>query len=332
MTDNSSNSSIPASLLRAAVKALQRGSLVAFPTETVYGLGADASNTQALTELYRVKGRPAARPLTVHLADVEDIAQWAADIPPAAQKLIDSYCPGPLTLILPRRPEVLDIVTAGSENVGIRLPSHPLARQLIRAFGKGLAAPSANRSGYLSPTTAEHVRQEFGADVPIIIDGGPCQLGLESTIVDFSTSPPRLLRSGLLTLDMLQETAGVEIQTPALAPAATSGAHYKPHTAVQSCPTSDLQACVERELAQHHLPLAVLYYTPRAVFSNGPDLRLLQLPNQPLEYAQRLYASLRYLDGCSLRSIIIEDVPNTAEWAVLRQRVQQIAPDNHKLT
>ena len=325
MCNNPSISQLSPSLLSAAVETLRRGGLVAFPTETVYGLGADAGNPQAIAEIYRIKGRPAARPLTVHLADIAEIPLWAQEIPPAAQKLIDCYCPGPLTLILPRRPNVLDIVTAGGDSVGIRLPSHPLARQLIRAFGRGLAAPSANRSGYLSPTTAEHVRREFGADIPIVIDGGPCQLGLESTIVDFSTPTPRLLRAGLLTLDMLQETAGVTIAAPSAAAAAAAAPHYQPRTSVRICSRADMPSAIEAELERQPRNLAIMFHSADLQFPAQPNLRLIQMPAQPSEYARRLYASLRYLDGCSLDAVLVEEIPDDPSWKILRQRLSQIA-------
>ena len=325
MSDQSTITDIPLDQLVTAVDTLLRGVLVAFTTETVYGLGADAGNPEAIAKLYKIKGRPAARPLTVHLADTAEIPLWVREVPPAAQKLIDRYCPGPLTLVLPRRPEIPDIVTAGADSVGIRLPSHPLARRLIRAFGRGLVAPSANRSGYLSPTTAEHVRREFGDEVPVVIDGGPCQLGLESTIVDFSTDTPRLLRAGLLTPEMLQETAGVAVAAPAEAPAATAGPHYRPRTPVRMCPSADLPAAAAAELSRPHHCLAVMYHSPELRFPQSPGLRLMQLPGRPEEYARSLYASLRYLDGCSLDAVIVEELPDTPSWEVLRQRLAQIA-------
>lgn len=314
-----SSSSDPVSVDQA-VAVLRSGGLVAFPTETVYGLGADATNPEAIALLYEVKGRPANRPLTVHLADPADIALWAADIPPAAQRLIARFCPGPLTIILPRRSQVLDAVTAGHDSVGVRLPSHPLALQLIRAFGGGLVAPSANRSGYLSPTCAEHVRQELAGSPVTILDGGFCELGIESTIVDFSQPQPRLLRLGVLSHDLLQEAAGIEIVKPELPSGCQAERHYHPRTPAFLTPTAALVERAVEQLSQPAAQVALVHFSPLTV-PDLPGLRDLPMPDTPQAYGRQLYEVLRYLDSCCLAAIVIEDLPTDSSWEAVRERV-----------
>ncbi|HYS50590.1 MAG TPA: L-threonylcarbamoyladenylate synthase, partial [Burkholderiales bacterium] len=175
---------------------LRRGGLVAFPTETVYGLGADASNPAAVARIYEVKGRPAGHPVIVHIGDIGQLARWARDIPEAATKLATHFWPGPLTLVLRRAPGVGSQLSGGQDTIGLRVPGHPVALQLLREFGGGIAAPSANRFGRISPTAAEHVRSDLASEVELILDGGACEIGIESTIVDLSRGRPVLLRPG----------------------------------------------------------------------------------------------------------------------------------------
>src|SRR5688500_12546066 len=190
--------------LDRAVEMLRAGGIIALPTETVYGLGADADNEAAVRKVFAAKGRPADHPVIVHLASGAQIDQWATDIPPAARTLADAFWPGPLTIILKRSPRALDVVTGGLDTVGLRVPSHPVAQHLLTRFGGAIAAPSANRFGRVSPTTAEHVRQEFGSAVDLILDGGDCQVGLESTIVDLSSGASAILRPGFVTAEQIE--------------------------------------------------------------------------------------------------------------------------------
>lgn len=207
-----------ADALTRAAQDLQSGSLVAFPTETVYGLGADATNAAAVARIYEVKGRPADHPLIVHLADMQDIADWASDIPDYAIDLARSFWPGPMTLILPRTELAQDFITGGQPTVGLRVPDHTLALALLAAFkkigGKGVAAPSANRFGHVSPTTATAVREELGdylAESDLVLDGGPSAVGVESTIIDCTADAPRILRPGAITLEMIESVTGVKV-------------------------------------------------------------------------------------------------------------------------
>ena len=278
--------------IRKAADVLRRGGLVAFPTETVYGLGADADNDQALQAIFRVKGRPETHPLIVHLAGVGQLKDWTASIPDSAWKLGERFWPGPLTLILKKASRVSKVVTGGQETVGLRVPDHPAALSLLREFGGGVAAPSANRFGKVSPTTAEHVRQDLGSDVDYVLDGGPCSIGVESTIVDFSSGDPVILRPGGLTRERLEEALGRPVLVKGAGPVRVSG-----------------------QLESHYAPRAeVLIVRPGEGEGRAGELRskgrkVLVLSEKDVE-ARELYASLRRADG-SGADVIIVALPDT---------------------
>ena len=222
----------PAAIARAADR-LRAGMLVAFPTETVYGLGADAGNPEAVRRIFAAKGRPADHPVIVHLHDAAQMADWARAVPEAAQKLAAAFWPGPLTLILPRASHVADVVTGGQDSVGLRVPSHPVARALLAAFGGGIAAPSANRFGRISPTTAQHVADDLGDAVAMILDGGACAVGIESTIVAFTGDQPVLLRPGGIGVAALSRALGRPLARRRCGAPRASGtlaSHYAPRT------------------------------------------------------------------------------------------------------
>src|SRR5271156_2334336 len=219
--------------IETAVQALRDGELVAFPTETVYGLGANAQNPAAVRKIFEAKGRPTSHPVIVHLDSPRFLHRWVREVPETATKLAERFWPGPLTMVMPRAANVHDIVTGGQDTVAIRVPSHPMAQQLLTAFGGGIAAPSANRYGHLSPTRAEHVRDELGDTVKIILDGGECQIGLESTIVALEGTSVRLLRPGAVTAGQMRAVVGelligAELQSPRV-PGSTAS-HYSPKT------------------------------------------------------------------------------------------------------
>jgi L-threonylcarbamoyladenylate synthase len=219
--------------LDTAVQALRAGDVVAFPTETVYGLGANAQHPAALLKIFALKGRPTTHPLIVHLDSQRFLHRWAREVPVAAERLAARFWPGPLTLVLPRADKVLDLVTGGQDSIAVRVPAHPMAQQLLTAFGGGIAAPSANRYGHVSPTRAEHVREEFGEAVRVVLDGGECKVGLESTIVACLDGAVRLLRPGAITLSQLRREVGEVSGGPAAdSPRApgSSLAHYAPAT------------------------------------------------------------------------------------------------------
>lgn len=231
-----------------AAEILRAGGLVAIPTETVYGLGADASNEAAVRRVFTVKGRPETHPLIVHLADASMMADWAVDLPAAAFRLAEQCWPGPLTLIVPKSARVPGVVTGGQSSVALRVPSHPLALALLREFGGGVAAPSANRFGFVSPTTAEHVRRDLGGDVDFILDGGSCDVGIESTIVNLTTDAPTILRPGGVTQEEIESILGRNVPVTETSDVRTSGqlkTHYAPRAKVVLAPPAELEQRAE---------------------------------------------------------------------------------------
>jgi len=299
-----------------AAAILRRGGLVGFPTETVYGLGADASSAAAVARLYAAKRRPADHPVIVHFASADAAFAWARDVPEGARRLAGKFWPGPLTLILGRSSKVGDFVTGGQDTIGLRVPSHPVAQALLKAFGGGVAAPSANRFGQVSPTTAAHVRQDLGADVDLVLDGGPSEVGIESTIVDLSGGDAVLLRPGRITRPELEAALGALIREKRADSPRHSGGlerHYAPRTPARLVPTHEL----DREIARLGDKVAVLAFS-------RPDERVeywLRMPREPLGYAQRLYAALRELDEAGCERILVEAPPETPEWAGVRDRL-----------
>lgn len=291
-----------------AAEVLLRGGVVAFPTETVYGLGADATCAEALARVFSIKGRPRAHPLIVHLADPDQLAAWGTDIPQVAHELAAKFWPGPLTLIVRRSERVSPVATGGHDTVGLRVPSHPMARALIAAVGRGVAAPSANRFGRISPTTAQHVRADLGADVDYVLDGGPCEVGVESTIVDLSRGRPVVLRKGGLPREALEavlgEALGASSDASARAAPAAPGtliSHYAPSARVVAVTPAEVPAAVA---ACGGARVAVL--APRREFEAWPELAVVRwpLPDDPGEMARDLYAAMRDLDARDLDVIV----------------------------
>jgi L-threonylcarbamoyladenylate synthase len=302
--------------VQRAAEILRRGGLVAFPTETVYGLGADASSKEAVARLYAAKRRPADHPVIVHFASAQAAFEWARDIPPAARQLAARFWPGPLTMILKRSARAGDFVTGGQDTVGLRVPAHAIAHEMLAAFGGGVAAPSANRFGQISPTTAAHVREDLGKDVDLVLDGGPSEVGIESTIVDLSGAQPVLLRPGAISAAMLEEALGAAIAAKQEDSPRHSGGlerHYAPKTPARLVPAHEL----DREIARLQDRVAVLAFS-------RPDERVdywLRMPREPAAYAHKLYAALRELDSARCEMILIEAPPETPEWAGIRDRL-----------
>jgi len=308
-----------------AVAILRRGGLVAFPTETVYGLGADASNPEALRKLYAAKGRPAGHPVIVHLADVSQLAQWARELPPAAEKLAAKFWPGPLTLILRRAPGVSDAVTGGQDTVGLRIPSHPVAHALLMKFRDGVAAPSANRFGRVSATTAQHVKQEFGVVVDCVLEGGPSEIGIESTIVAVTGARPVLLRPGHIPAREIEEAAGVPLGAPdSGSPRApgTLAAHYAPQTPLLVM-EGDLLLELAASLIRQGKRVAVLARGARQPLL--PGLTWIVAPPDASVYAHDLYANLRALDAAGGDAILVEKLPQQPEWDAVNDRLGRAA-------
>lgn len=306
-----------------AVALLRAGQLVALPTETVYGLGADALNPVAVARIFALKGRPADHPLIVHLPPEAALEDWAADVPPAARALAAAFWPGPLTLILRRQARVPPAVTGGQDTVALRVPDHPLALALLRAFASGIAAPSANRFGHISPTTAGHVRDEFGDALPLILDGGPCRVGLESTIVDLSRGAPVVLRPGAIgAADIARVIGGTATADGATAvrPAPrVSGLlarHYAPRTPAELVDGTVLPGRLA-ELAALGQTAGVLALG-RRIGENG-----IALPDDPAAYGQGLYAALRALDRRGFSRLLIEAPPRDDAWQAVNDRLQR---------
>ncbi|MBE0623187.1 MAG: threonylcarbamoyl-AMP synthase [Burkholderiales bacterium] len=320
----------PAEIERAAA-ILRAGGLVAFPTETVYGLGADASNPQAVAKIFAAKGRPQNHPLIVHLAGVESLPQWAREIPEDARKLAAAFWPGPLTLILKRGKGVAGCVTGGQDTVGLRVPGHPVALELLRAFAgeeggrafSGLAAPSANRFGRISPTTAGHARAELGDALDAVLDGGACEVGIESTIIDLSRGRAVLLRPGQITPAQVAAVLGAEVEEPdAGAPRApgTLESHYAPRTPLRLVPAAELPARMAELRGQKIAVLA------RAEAPSGlKEIYWQEAPRSVEGYARELYASLRRLDELGCAVILVEAPPPVPGWQGVSDRLRRAA-------
>lgn len=307
-----------------AVAALRAGDVIGLPTETVYGLAGDARNEIALKRIFDTKGRPADHPLIVHLADAAELDQWAESVPESANRLAAAFWPGPMTLIVKRRIGVPDLVTGGQDTVGLRVPSHPWAQAVLRAFGGGLAAPSANRFGHVSPTSAQHVRDEFGDAVNVVLDGGPCAVGIESTIIDVSTGSARILRPGRITaaavaaaLEGLADTKEPVRDVPRVSGSLAS--HYAPRTSTELVGRQQLVSRY-RELTANEETIRALTIGALPAGVEG-----LALPTDPEGHARHLYAALRLLDAEGADAILIESPPDAPEWLAIRDRVQRAA-------
>jgi L-threonylcarbamoyladenylate synthase len=309
-----------------AADLLRQGRLVAFPTETVYGLGADASNPEAVAAIFKAKGRPADHPLIVHIADIESLGDWASVVPEAALKLAQRFWPGPLAMILNKKSEVPLVVTGGQQTVGLRMPDHPVALALLKSFGGGIAAPSANRFCRISPTLADHVSEELGDAVDMILDGGSCQVGVESTIIDLSGSKPRLLRPGHITVQEIEAVLQTELILPSASKPTEVRApgmmdvHYAPTTPAIRYPAEQLPDKV-RQLVADGKRIGLLSY--RLDIPPTGQVCVLRMPEQVGDYAQRLYAGLRKLDSLQLDLILVEQPPQTEPWRAINDRLSK---------
>ncbi len=309
------HSASPANITRAA-ELLRAGKLVALPTETVYGLGADAANPDAVRQIFAAKGRPADHPLIVHLADAEQLTAWAREIPKEAIALARAFWPGPLTLILKKEAEVCDLVTGGQDTVGLRVPDHPAALALLRAFGGGVAAPSANRFGRISPTTAQHVQEELGEAVAMILEGGACEVGLESTILDLSRGEPVILRPGMIGRAAIAAVIG---RQPRLRHEAEAAPRVSGALAAHYAPRTPMRIVSREEIATAPADCAVL--TRAGESDAGRHAMSIDAPFDAHGYAHDLYANLRALDASGAREILVERLPDGSEWEAVHDRL-----------
>jgi L-threonylcarbamoyladenylate synthase len=347
-----------------AAQRLREGGLIGLPTETVYGLGADANHPAAVAQVFALKGRPSDHPLIVHVLSIDQVAWFAADVPDFARRLMDAFWPGPLTLILPRRAGVAEHAAGGQATVGVRCPSHPVARAVLRQALNlgviGVAAPSANRFGRVSPTTANHVTQELGDDL-LVLDGGACAVGIESTIIDCSRGAPVLLRPGMLALEALSAAAGqtvwpqcasdesgvqdalgaagAHLTPPALtddghpafagtglaAPApkasGTLAAHYAPHATVRLLSTAHMQARLDAGHWPRGSGVAIWSHQP----VHGPGIQHHPMPQSAAQAAQMLFAWMRQCDDAGVSEIWVENPPPGPDWDGVRDRLQRAA-------
>ncbi|MDB5305742.1 MAG: Sua5/YciO/YrdC/YwlC family protein [Phycisphaerales bacterium] len=312
-----------------AVEILRNGGLVAFPTETVYGLGADATSLTAVRRIFVAKGRPSTNPLIVHVADEETARRFAADWPRQASVLARTFWPGPLTLVVRKAAGIATEVSAGRATVGLRAPDHPVALEMLRAFGGAVAAPSANRSTRVSPTTAQHVRDELGPAVDLILDGGPCRVGIESTVLDLSGNAPTILRPGAVTRHEIESVIGrVELfqgSTDATNPASSPGQHaihYAPRAPAYRFSRDELDPRLRWLASAGGAPIsAVLVGEIPDSLTQIPFALLIEAPKVPEEFARQLYAALRRLDSPDVHAILVEMPPDKPEWAAVRDRI-----------
>ncbi|MFM0596105.1 L-threonylcarbamoyladenylate synthase [Paraburkholderia dilworthii] len=326
---------VSAAQIEHAAALLDAGGLVAFPTETVYGLGGDAESSDAVARIYAAKGRPANHPVIVHLAPNGDPNYWVEHLPADAQRLIDAFWPGPLTLILKRAARIDPAVSGGQDSVGLRCPSHPVAQALLQAFSAlrgghgGVAAPSANRFGHVSPTTAQHVRDEFGGAIHVL-DGGASDVGIESTIVDLSRGFPALLRPGRVTpqdiADVLGEAPRLPDGSDATAPRAsgTLKAHYAPRTPLALLPFGALEPFLAAREAGERVAL-VARASRAGHWADAEGVHFIAAPEDPHLYARELYGLLRALDRANVTRILIEKLPDTIEWIAVNDRLGRAA-------
>ncbi|MGQ5521923.1 L-threonylcarbamoyladenylate synthase [Chitinimonas sp. PSY-7] len=318
----------PSSQIDQALALLKAGELVGIPTETVYGLAADASRPDAVAKIFAMKGRPANHPVIVHIAGRHQLADWAQNIPDAAWKLADAFWPGSLTLILQRKPHVPDAVTGGQDTVGLRAPAHPLTHELLQRFGGGLAAPSANQFGHVSPTTAQHVFNEFGEKLGLILDGGPCHVGVESTIVGLTGEHPTLLRPGGVSAEAIEAVLGVKLihhektSTAKLRVSGLLDSHYAPRTPLLVGPLAALENEAHRRIAAGER-VALLHRSHMLIAVAG--VKSHAMPMDTEAYARDLYATLREFDGDQFDVLLLETPPQDASWLAVNDRVKRAA-------
>ncbi len=332
MRDSTNCDRIDTADVARAVAELRSGHVVALPTETVYGLAANALDTAAVARIFAAKGRPAENPIIVHVADIAMAQTCVREWPDLAQKLADAFWPGPLTLVLPKSERIPPMVTAGGDTVGIRCPKHPVFQAILQQCGFPLAAPSANLSGQISPTTAEHVRQSLGDRIPLIVDGGPAEIGIESTVLDLSVRPPVILRPGMIHEESLSAVTGSLRQKPTRAHGVLRSpgmllTHYAPKAKVWILPGADWAELRDKAARERWLPDQVHVLSWSGLSAGMEGCRSCRMPSNPVAYAKALYSEFHRCDAEKARWIVVESVPNTTEWQGIADRLKRAAAE-----
>lgn len=314
--------------IQHAAALLAMGKVVGIPTETVYGLGACARTPEAIQKVYTIKGRPATNPLIIHISHSAAILEWATNIPNSAWILANHFWPGPLTIVLERHSSVLDVVTAGQNTVALRVPNHPLALALLQEFKGGIAAPSANRSGRISPTTAMHVQEELGDAVEYILDGGPCQIGIESTIVHCRESEVRILRYGQITHKELSAVLGFPLTMDSHTPIHVPGSHHSHYAPVSPLFLLESKALSEKisSCIAHNKNISIISFSEQGSLvpsQYAHRINWIQAALDPQIYANNLYAWLREMDNQNPDCILVETPPITLAWVAIQDRLQR---------
>ena len=320
-----------AAAVKRAAELLRAGEVDALPTETVYGLAANALDEKAVAKIFRIKGRPAHNPIIVHVASNEMARACVTGWPDVAEKLARAFWPGPLTLVLPRAEKIPDTVTAGGETAGVRWPSHPFMQAVIRECDFPLAAPSANLSDLISPTNAEHVRTQLDGKIPLIVDGGQSQVGIESTVLDLTVSPPRILRPGMIHLESLAAVAGniqhptSNIQHPTLKSPGLLAKHYSPKAKLVVLNWKD-DVDLETHLVTHHASRSTCFIIAHTKIPGGfPPENVSVIPHDAEAFARALYGELHRCDAAGAKLIVVEAPPDSPEWAGIADRLRRAA-------
>ena len=304
--------------IKEAVALLQNGEIVAIPTETVYGLAADATNDEALLKIFAAKGRPSDHPLIVHIESFDKVNDWAELVPKSAKKLAQHFWPGPLTMIFWKRKTVSNLITGGLNTVAVRVPNHPVALEIIQKLGKGVAAPSANAHKKTSPTKPEHVFKSLKGKIAAIVDGGSCSVGIESTIVDMTKETPTILRPGVITADMIEKVLNTKVYQPFNHSDKVSGnmeVHYQPKKPLFVLSKKEIELCIEREKN-----IAVMHYS---VIEKNSDAAFYQMPVTKSEYARKFYEMLHHIDDTNVEKILVEQLPNSDDWGDINDRLKK---------
>ena len=315
--------------LLEAVRILQSGEIVAVPTETVYGLAADAQNVQALNKIFKAKNRPTNHPLIVHVASFEELSKWAKDIPPIASVIAKNFWPGPITLLLKKHDEVNDVVTGGLTTIAIRIPQNKAFLKILNLLNTGLAAPSANPYKRISPTTAQHVMSGLSGKIDAIVDDGPCTIGLESTILDLTTDTIRILRHGPITKKMIESVLKISIESPDIHVEKVSGnmkSHYQPYTKTSLMDLAEIETYVTQTIHKEKLFGVIHYSNLDASYHN---VKSMQLSSNKTEYSKLIYSALHEIDGMNVDEILVELPPSKDSWKDIHDRLSKATATDH---